>query len=64
MVYNQLKDNENGVIVNMNADDIYKGIKKVIEDTTLRNKIYNNLCNEKKGTEEELLKVYSLLETI
>ncbi|AGK52661.1 glycosyltransferase [Bacillus sp. 1NLA3E] len=64
VVYNQLKENENGVIVNMNPNSIYEGIKKIIEDKDLRNKIYNNLRSEKKGTEEELLKVYSLLEAI
>lgn len=63
VVHNQIRDGENGSIVNMNSDDIYKGIKKIIEDSNLRERIYSNLKNEKVGTEDEIFKVYSMIES-
>ncbi|MFS0638302.1 glycosyltransferase [Mesobacillus foraminis] len=63
VVHNQLEHNKNGVIVNLDAESIYKGIITIIKDENLRKKIYDNLLNEKVGTEEELFKVYSLLDS-
>ncbi|CAN7713315.1 glycosyltransferase [Paenibacillus sp. LjRoot153] len=62
-VNSQITDEENGIIVDMNSNDIYKGIKKMIEDSKLRQQICLNLMNEKVGTEEEIHKVYALIES-
>lgn len=62
-VNSQITDEENGLIVDMNSNDIYKGIKKMLEDSKLRQQICLNLMNEKVGTEEEIHKVYALIES-
>ena len=56
-------DGETGLIVNMNARDLYLGIKKIIENQELRQRISANLKHDKVGTEGELQKVYSLMES-
>ena len=53
----------NGLIVDMNENSIYEGIKKLIEDSELMNKFNNNLINENLGTENEIQKVYELIES-
>ncbi|UAL50262.1 glycosyltransferase [Metabacillus dongyingensis] len=63
VVHNQLVDGENGLIVNMNSEDISNGIINIIEDKCLRNKLYLRLKCESVGTENEILKVYSLIES-
>jgi glycosyltransferase involved in cell wall biosynthesis len=64
VVHNQIKNRENGIIVNTDADEIYKGIKEIIEDNTLKESLCKNLRNEQVGTEEEIDKVYSILQTM
>ncbi|NOV00212.1 glycosyltransferase [Paenibacillus planticolens] len=63
VVHNQITDRENGLIVNMNSEDIYMGIKNMMEDGSLRQKISSNLKKENVGTEEEIHKVYALIES-
>ncbi len=63
VVHNQIRDRENGLIVNMDSEDLYRGIKEIIEDKNLRQRIFLNLGKENIGTEEEIFKVYSLIES-
>lgn len=63
VVHNQIKHRENGLIVNMDSEDLYKGIKEMIIDSDLRHRVYLNLGKENIGTEEEVFKVYSLIES-
>ncbi|MGM0874215.1 MAG: glycosyltransferase [Bacillota bacterium] len=62
VVKNQIKNKENGLIVDMNAEAIYKGIQEIIEDEKLKIFICENLRKMILGTEEEIEKVYSLIE--
>jgi glycosyltransferase involved in cell wall biosynthesis len=61
-VHNQIKNRETGLIVNMSASAIYRGIKEIITDNKLRNQICTNLQKEKVGTEREIEKLYALIE--
>ncbi|QGQ47217.1 glycosyltransferase [Metabacillus sediminilitoris] len=63
IVHNQLINGQNGIIVNMNSEGVYKGIKQLIENKNLRDNICLRLRNEKVGTEEEIYKVNLLLES-
>lgn len=60
VVYNQLKNEENGLIVEMNTDAIAEGIVRLWNDVDLKNHIISNLEKEKKGNVEEIEKIYAL----
>ncbi|MDH4423930.1 glycosyltransferase [Bacillus cereus] len=64
VVHNQIKDRENGVIVTMNSDAVYEGIRGIIEDNHLREYLCENLGNEDMGTEGEIKKLYSIIESV
>ncbi|MDY3002432.1 MAG: glycosyltransferase [Romboutsia timonensis] len=64
IVHNQLKDKQNGIITEMNSESLYKGIKNLIDNEELQKHIRLNLSKENIGTEDELFKVYSLIESI
>lgn len=64
VVHDQIKNQENGLIVEMNAGAIYKGIKELINNATLRNNLASNLQKEEKGSEKEIEKVYKLIEDV
>jgi glycosyltransferase involved in cell wall biosynthesis len=64
VVHNQIKDRENGIIVNTDSEAIYKGIKEIIADNNLKEFLCKNLRKEHVGTEDEIDKVYSILESI
>lgn len=57
----QITDGVNGVIVEMNADGICAGIEKLMTDKKLKANIIQNLSQEKKGSEEEIEKLYSII---
>lgn len=57
----QLNDEEDGLIVDMNANAMADGIEKLIMDSNLRSKLTKNLSALKLGTEEEIEKLYELL---
>ncbi|MCT4646362.1 MAG: glycosyltransferase [Carboxylicivirga sp.] len=42
----QLKDNYNGILVDINSEGIYEGIKQIIDNESLRKSIIHNLKNE------------------
>lgn len=60
-VYNQMINEKNGLVVKMNSNSVYEGVKRLIDDTELRNNIIRYLKEEKKGNTEELNKFYELL---
>ncbi|KRE51003.1 glycosyltransferase [Paenibacillus sp. Soil724D2] len=63
VIHNQIKDGENGLIVNMNSEDLYMGIKKMLVQDSLRDRIKGNLRKENIGTEQEIYKVYDMIES-
>ncbi|OKL36562.1 glycosyltransferase [Domibacillus mangrovi] len=60
-VYNQMIDGENGLVVEMNAEAVYEGIVKLINNDELRENIIKYLETEKKGNMEEIQKLYQLI---
>ncbi|PFJ08219.1 glycosyl transferase [Bacillus cereus] len=56
----QIKNKENGIIVEMDPHAISEGIKKLIDNEELRNKLTSNLSKENLGTESEIEKLYAL----
>lgn len=60
-VYNQLKHNFNGLIVEMNSESIYKAIISIIQDEKLSRRLIKHLSNENFGTDKEIQKVNDLL---
>jgi glycosyltransferase involved in cell wall biosynthesis len=62
VVYNQIRDRENGLVVEMNAEGICNGIKEIISNQTLRDQIKNKLMQDIAGTEKEINKIYSIIE--
>lgn len=57
----QIQNEKTGLIVELNKYDLYKGIKRLIEDKNLQQILTTNLLNEKLGTEEEINKLYKLI---
>jgi glycosyltransferase involved in cell wall biosynthesis len=62
VVHNQIKNKENGLIVDMDSGAIFEGIQTIIKDKSLKSYICENLSNELVGTEQEVKKLYSILE--
>lgn len=62
VVYNQLRDGENGLIVEMNPKAIADAIQRLWNDTELRNHIVEELKEEKKGNTEEIENFYRMIE--
>lgn len=48
VVYNQLVDGENGLIVEMTPEAVVNGIERMINDDELRNSIVEYLKTEKR----------------
>ncbi|ULL13898.1 glycosyltransferase [Paenibacillus sp. H1-7] len=59
-VKDQITDKQNGLIVDMNAQSVFEGIKALIDDEKLRDRLSMNLSREKLGTEAEIDKLYQL----
>ena len=62
VVYNQLCDEQNGLIVEQTGEAIANGIMRMLTDTFMRERIVDNLKREKKGNMEEIEKLYVLVE--
>lgn len=60
-VKDQIIDEQNGLIVNMNAESIAEGIRRLIDDRELRENLIRHLSHEVLGTESEIEKIYELL---
>ena len=60
--YNILKDNETGLIAEMNPNAIAEQIEKLIKDESLRKKLISNLeQQENKDKEQSLLQFENLI---
>ncbi len=62
VVYNQLRDGENGLIVKMEPVEIANAVDRLWKDVSLQNHIVGNLKQEKKGNPEEIEKLYRMIE--
>ena len=62
IVYDQIRDGENGLISEMNGYSVSKNIERLIEEKNLKREIINNMRMEQVGTEDEIKKVLKLLE--
>lgn len=62
VVYNQLIDGENGLIVKMDPVEIANAVIRLWNNTELRDHIVENLKREPKGNPEEIEKLYRLIE--
>ncbi len=60
-VYNQMIDGKNGLVVDMEAEAVSKGIVEIINNDQLREDIIDYLKVEKKGNLEEIQKFYQLI---
>ncbi|EOP66398.1 MULTISPECIES: glycosyltransferase [Bacillus cereus group] len=56
----QIKNEENGIVVEMNSHAIFEGIKKLIDNEELKQELVGNLLKEELGTESEIEKMYTL----
>ena len=62
MVYAQMINGENGLVVEMNAEAVADGITRLAMDSELYQHIKRFQEQEKKGNVEEIEKFYALLE--
>ena len=62
VVYAQMVDGENGLVVDMTAEAVAEGIVRLATDSELYQHIQRYLTNEKKGNVEEIEKFYRLVE--
>lgn len=58
----QLKDKYTGLIVEYNENEIYKSVKKLLDDKELRQNLIDNLKSEKIDTTKEINKLYNVVE--
>lgn len=56
----QIINGVNGLIVDMNPNEIADGIEKIINEKNFKDSLINNLSKEKLGTEEEINKLYKI----
>ncbi|TYS60078.1 glycosyltransferase [Sutcliffiella horikoshii] len=57
----QIKNNENGLVVAMNENGLTEGIMSIITNKNLKIKLESGLSKEKHSNEEEVEKLYSLI---
>jgi len=58
VVYDQIEDGHNGLIVEQDAAAIYEGIKRLLDDEALRGRLIQHLEQEQISTEDEIDKLY------
>ncbi|MEH6938354.1 glycosyltransferase [Bacillus sp. JJ664] len=61
VVTDQITHNQNGIIVEMNADAIFNGVKQILDDESLRTQIKNYLELDDASTEDEIHKLYAII---
>jgi glycosyltransferase involved in cell wall biosynthesis len=57
----QIVDGETGLIVKIDEEAIFEGLKKIIENHDLRKKLSDNLSNENYNSSDQLEKLYGLM---
>lgn len=62
VVFAQMVDGENGLVVDMNAQAVADGVLRLAEDSALYAHIKAYQANEKKGNVEEIERFYAILE--
>ncbi len=62
-VYDQIEHGVNGLICEMDAQSVADAVEKLINDKELRERLSHNLSQEKIGNEEEIQKLYDLIES-
>lgn len=62
VVFDQIIDGENGLVVDMNAEAVVNGIERLMKDQALYDHIRECQKKEKKGNIEEIEKFYELVE--
>ncbi len=62
-VFDQIENGINGTICEMNGESVAKGIEELILHPEIRQKYADNLSLEKIGNEDEILKLYKLIES-
>lgn len=60
----QISHDQTGLLVDFDQQQIYKAIRRVLDDEVLRKKIKKNLQNENIDTTNEIEKLYSIVDTI
>lgn len=58
----QFTNEKNGIIVDISAEGIAKGIMRMLNDSELRERCIANVRAEKKGNPEEIEKLYKMIE--
>lgn len=58
----QIINNETGILVECNVEDLYKGVKVLLDDEKLRRKLSINLSKEDIDTRSEINKLYELID--
>lgn len=61
-VYDQLKDKQTGIIVEMSAESIAEGICELLSNEVLRNNLQTNCRNERNVSYQEIEKIYKIIE--
>ena len=61
-VKDQVENGKEGVIVEMNAESIAKGIECLVEDESVLNRIRNYLMARDYGNQSEIVKYYKLFD--
>ncbi len=61
-VNDQVEHNINGIITEMNSEDITRGIETLINDKSLKEKLIKNLKKLNLDNKSEILKLYELIE--
>lgn len=61
-VYDQLVNEREGLIVNMDENSLADGIKRMIDDSALRDNIKNYLASHEYGNQQEILKYIEMFE--
>lgn len=61
-VHDQIEDGVDGLICEMNVDDMADKIEMLIENLSERERLIKNLESEKLGNEDEIFKLYRLFE--
>lgn len=59
-----ITDNVNGLIVEMSSKGVYEGLKKLIDNPLLAENFVNRLSKEVLGNENEVYKLYQLIEGV
>lgn len=58
----QIVNEKTGILVECSVDELYRGVKKLLDDESLRNKLSVNLSKENIDTRSEINKLYKLID--